>query len=481
MAGMQIGDTEEPWAPSVNVSPPESRIPATERAVAAAGSLITGPISEAANRVQAVNQAAGVPAGVGQAAREVAGTVASAVNPFAAVPLAGKVAGAVIPPVGQAISAFFGRPPTNGAQFSQDQGSNRGRDSGTPSALGVPVHESVWERGKALPVRDYVPTVTPAAPVVPVGVARGSTMPAPMVGEGPIAGSAGQTDPMVAIRNELAQRRAAEDMGQQQKIQAMQANANWASAWTANRDAQNAARSATSRATNGADMILAPNNSGYDEQRRAIMADAVMKGGRAAGAEADLAKAQAGISGTPRNYIDEFGKLQTADKERMTGESLKTAAGARVIEANARGTEAASKSELDRAQAAGIKLSNEQHKTILELGVKLGAATNPEARRLIERQMLVTAGKDPNKFQIIKADGRKGTNAAGMPEQEPDRIFVADDQGNIKEITGGGAGGAKTPQQLDIDTLKANSGNKAIYDGFVSRFGEEAAKRVLGK
>jgi len=476
MAGYMIGGVEEPWASGTNPRS-DAKSGILDAADAFANAQGFGPNWKGPS--VSVSPPAERAAAPGTAAGPYRGPLGAIGGPIvdAARAVGGAVANAGIP--GNPISGMFASAPP-GPAFSGDPGPNRGRGDGmiasAPSAAPT-VGRYPSEGSNA--VRGY--EGTPAA-ATPTGIASGATMPAPMIGNGPISNGS-TVDPMVAIRNELAQRRAAEDMGQQQKIQAMQANANWAADWTAQRDAESNARVANWKAemarTDVAGNIGGP---GRDEAARLAAAAAGGANSQLSAANANLQKSQAGLAGAPRNYIDEFGKLQTADKERMTGESLKTAAGARVIEANARGTEAASKSELDRAQAAGIKLSNEQHKTILELGVKLGAATNPEARRLIERQMLVTAGKDPNKFQIIKADGRKGTNAAGMPEQEPDRIFVADDQGNIKEITGGSGGAASgPPASADrIAELKKND-TPQMRAYFDQAYGAGAAARALGK
>jgi len=328
----------------------------------------------------------------------------------------------------------------------------------------VPVYENSVVQGRATLNNPVTGPITAAAAAPPAGISRGGTMPAPMVGEGPIAGSAGQTDPMVAIRNELAQRRAAEDMGQQQKIQAMQANANWASNWTAQRDAASNARLANWNAemarTDLAGNIGGP---GRDEAARLATLTAAGANNQLATADANLQKSQAGLTGAPRNYIDEFGKLQTADKERTNAESLKTTAGARLIEANARATEAGAKAGLEKEQTAGVKLSNEQHQKILDIATKMGSAKTPAEARALERQALVLAGKSGKDWKAERMGGEVRVDpVSGMPAgKDPDSVLLYNEQTGEQIVIGpqGASTANAASQRKDGDRQKDANGN----------------------
>jgi hypothetical protein len=299
------------------------------------------------------------------------------------------------------------------------------------------------------------------------------TVPKPTTYATPAAPSAGGYDP-VATRQALAGYAAREAQDQQSRTAAMQANANWASAWTANRDAQNNARVSAFRATNGADMVLAPNNAGYDEQRKAIIADAARTGEAAKGAAAELTKAQAALGGPPRNYIDEFGKLQRAGAEQTTAQALATTAGSRV-------TEAGSRAELERAQAQGIKLNNEQHQKILTLADSMGQAKTPAEARAFERQIVALTGKNPAEWRAIKLGGEERF-VNGMPAgKDPDRLVLFNEQTReVQEIGGGGGGPTRVASAESQKALKAAPTPENIRE-YDSNYGQGAAARLLGK
>jgi len=471
--GIQIGGVEEPWAPGTNprsdaksnildaadafanaqgfgpnwkgpsvaVSPPEERAAAPQGPYRGPLGVIGGPIVDAARAV------------------------------------GGAVANAGIP--GNPISGMFSSaPPVYDNSVARGAGTLQG-SAASPAATAPAVGRYPSEGSNA--IRGY--QGTPAA-ATPTGIAAGSTMPAPMVGGGPIAGSAGQTDQMVAIRNELAQRRAAEDMGQQQKIQAMQANANWASDWTAQRDAASNARAANFDAKNAA-TDLAGNIGGsrgsLEPAAREMALIANAANNRLATADANLQKSQAGLAGTPRNYIDEFGKLQTADKERMNAQSLQTTAGARVTEANARATEAGAKAELERAQAIGITLNNDQHKKILDLSSKMFTGTPEEAAKA-ERSIRTLLGKNADRYEIKPLGGGSVVNASGFPEVQPQTLAIVDKEtGQAVEFKAGGGAAKGPPASADrISELKKND-TPQMRAYFDQAYGAGAAARALGK
>jgi len=456
MAGMQIGDTEEPWAkPTVDVSPPKDRgmIENAARAAAEAPIPIPGGTFMPSNLPP---------------------TVAST-TPLAATPPA--------PNVLQAVGRYLTSNTVPG-QLAGEGGISRGYDAitanapvatpATPSAPAATVGKVSSGEGGAN--RGYGDNFGP-------GLAVNAPSPVTSV-PGPISSTGGMTghgNDLVAIRADLAARRAAEDMGQQQKIQAMQANANWASAWGEKRDAQNAADMARFRATSGADMVLASGSSEYEGQRQAIRDAATQTNARLGIANADLQKAQAGLTGPPRNYIDEFGKLQTADKERMNAESLKTTAGARVTEANARATEAGAKSELERAQAIGITLNNDQHRKILDLSSKMFTG-NPDEAAKAERSIRTLLGKNSDRYEIKPLGGGSVVNASGFPEVQPQTLAIVDKEtGQAVEFKAGGGAAKGPPASADrIAELKKND-TPQMRAYFDQAYGAGAAARALGK
>jgi hypothetical protein len=275
------------------------------------------------------------------------------------------------------------------------------------------------------------------------------------------------------IRQQLAEYRARENQDAQGRTQAMAANAQYATAYNRDATAQRAAEVAAFRATNGADMVLATGNSEYDAQRAGILADANAKRTVAATTAADLVKAQAGVAGPPRNYIDEAGKLSNA-------QSIATTAGSRVTEANARATEAANRGELERAQAKGVSLTNEQHQKVLSLADKMGTAKTPEEAQKYERQILALSGKSGEDWGALHVAGEQRFENGLPAGKDPDSVLLYNKRTGEKQLLGGAAG-RQAPGALDNATLKANAGNKEIYDGYIKRFGEEAAKKVLGK
>ena len=447
MAGMQIGDTEEPWAkPTVDVSPPKDRgmIENAARAAAEAPIPIPGGTFMPSNLPP---------------------TVAST-TPLAATSPA--------PNVLQAVGRYLTSNTVPG-QLAGEGGISRGYDAitanapvatpATPSAPAATVGKVSSGEGGAN--RGYGDNFGP-------GLAVNAPSPVTSV-PGPISSTGGMTghgNDLVAIRADLAARRAAEDMGQQQKIQAMQANANWASNWTAQRDAASNARLANWNAemarTDLAGNIGGP---GRDEAARLATLTAAGANNQLATADANLQKSQAGLSGTPRNYIDEFGKLQTADKERTNAESLKTTAGARLIEANARATEAGAKAGLEKEQTAGVKLSNEQHQKILDIATKMGSAKTPAEARALERQALVLAGKSGKDWKAERMGGEVRVDpVSGMPAgKDPDSVLLYNEQTGEQIVIGPQgvtkANGGPAAQKKEGDRQKDANGNIREWRG----------------
>ncbi len=158
-----------------------------------------------------------------------------------------------------AVNNFF-RPDSPSAQAYR---SAQGEPVIAPSATAVRTPEQASPLTKA--ANTVYPNADRAAADNPryIGLAPGGTVPDAQVGDAqqvirpvdPLAG----TDARLAAAQVL--------QGQQQNNAALQGNANWAQAWTAQRDAETNARSAKQRSTDGADMVLAGGNKAYAGQR----------------------------------------------------------------------------------------------------------------------------------------------------------------------------------------------------------------------
>lgn len=231
-----------------------------------------------------------------------------------------------------------------------------------------------------------------------------------------------------------------------QKIAAMRGEANRAQAWQDRQTAENEARVARWRATNGADMVLAPENSGYDEQRRAIVADAIQKTRAEEAAKGNVyaTTSDLGRIATARNPIAE-GAIQSdsANRALMTQQAV----------ANQREGRPLMREEA-RQRIAGMDIANKIGGLQLE-GFEREAAmlrdlqntTNPDEYQKKVSALLQLRGKESGKDRYIQIDipgppdamgnskpmrgifdvttGKiiAGNEAAAPPEQERERAM----------------------------------------------------------
>jgi len=369
---------------------------------------------------------------------------------------------------GNTVGSIFGQ---NNSRLSSGEG---GADRGYGPA---PISDSGWGQGSA------------DSQVARMGVSRGGVVdnfgpgigyniPKPRSTSATAENSGGVPldERLARMRDELAMYRAREDQGQQQKINAMQANANWANDWTAKRDAENAARSANFRATNGADMVLASGSREYEGQRLGILGAARDANAKLVTADANLQKSQAGLTGPPRNYIDEAAKEQAA-----------TAVG---IGTRARAAEDLAKASLAGPTAEGLreetrvrKLTADQHQQTVDLINKMSTAKTPADARAAERALFAMHGKSPENWDAKILTGKVYYNELGqITGKDADTALFINKTTGEKELVGSSPGGSpKTPQQSDIDILKKNASAPGVKEGFDKEFGAGAAAKILGK
>lgn len=354
----------------------------------------------------------------------------------------------------------------------------RGYESGVPTYT-APVRENSVIGGTGTlqasgPIHAIAetPTVSPASPV---GIAGGASMPAPMIGA-----STNSTYNPAATQQALDAYRARDLQDQQGRANAMQQNANWAGAWTDRRDAESNARVANWNAEN-ARLDLAGGIGNRASAEEAARLSTLAAGGANERAKGAIA-AEAAASQLPqRGYIDEYGKLQKAGAETTTANAIATTAGARVTEAGARATEAGSRSDLERAQAVGLKLNNEQHQKIMTLSDAMGRSNSPEEIQKLERQMLALAGKSPDNWGIHVARGEERF-VNGMPAgRDADTVFLFNKgTKEFVKIGGGSEGNGRAPPEDRISELKKND-TPQMRAYFDQAYGQGAAVRALGK
>ena len=269
----------------------------------------------------------------------------------------------------------------------------------------------------------------------------------------PEGGVAQNDERLARMRDELAMYGARDRADQQGRIQAMGANANWASDWRAQRDAESNARVANWRATNGADMVLAGGNPAYEGQRIGILGAVHDANARLSAADANLQKSQAGLTGPPRNYIDEMAKSQAS-------------VGAGML-ARGRNAEDLAKASLAGPTAEGIqaetrvkKLTADQHQLLLDLGVKMGTAKTPADARMFERQMLALVGKTGKDWKAERMGGEVRVDpVTGMPAgKDADSVIIYNEQTGEQHIIGPGGVAAgvaqkRTPLKAEIDLI----------------------------
>lgn len=168
------------------------------------------------------------------------------------------------------------------------------------------------------------------------------------------------------------------------------------------RTAQRNADVSRFRATNGADMVLAPENSGYDMQRKAIIDAAAQDQRRVDAAQNRLTTAENAIGGT-RDYVNEYVKSQ----EEINRANLASSAAQRAPLA-----------------AEEKRLALEQQKRINQTSDALLKAKTPEDARALQNKLLALMGKDkPGEFTIAKLEGKKTVTPMGETK-EPDQLVL---------------------------------------------------------
>lgn len=235
------------------------------------------------------------------------------------------------------------------------------------------------------------PTPEPATPARPASVA-----------EAPEAPYGSDLNPDVYHEQYRAmQEQERADEGQ--KIAALRGEANRAQSWTDRNQAENEARVARWAATNGADMVLAPENSGYDQQRAAIVANAIEKTRAEEAAKGNVyaATSDLGRIATARNPIAE-GAVQSdsANRALMTQQAV----------ANHREARPLMKEEA-RQRIAGMDIANQIGGLQLE-GVQREAAmlkdlqntTDPAEYQKKVSALLQLRGKESGKDRYIQID-----------------------------------------------------------------------------
>ena len=440
-------------APVVAVSPPAQRpsgnFPPPEQS---SGAAIARQIEDQARQAY---KEGGVGAALGEGARGYLASRVGYLNDFARA--SDRAMYAVTDPPARVLQRFVTGEsesyPASAAAATTSGPKFAGRDT-------IPSRD-VGDRGAGAAPPDYGPGVSYTVPkpnAYPAGAPEG--------------GVAQNDERLARMRDELAMYGARDRADEQGRIQAMGANANLAAAWTAQRDAESKARVANWRATNGADMVLASSGKQYEGQRAGILAEQAGANADLKIANENLLKAQGGLTGQPRNYIDEAARS-------MNAEGVSTASRARTTEAQGSFAAHTGEGALHKAQAEGFKISNEQHRKIMELSDAMGKTTNPQEIQKLERQMLALAGKSPDNWGIERInDADQIVN--GLPVKGAQRLFLYNKgTKEYQEITAGAA--TSKPTSVDDQTLKSNAGNKDIRAGYVSRFGEAEAKRVLGE
>lgn len=391
-------------------------------------------------------------------------TVASTTPPYGAQPGVVNVPN----PLPAVRSYLTGNVPP--AQLGGEGGADRGYPTPTvnlsPPGQREPVYENSVIRGAG--------SLQGSGPITNAA----SSAPAASAGTPSVAGPASNAPDSTAYNAMMQERGQNERLLQQRFNDEAVRNQRLAAApgYRELEQARSAARVADFQARSGADVVL----------RGGTGTEAARYGQAAQNANARLAalegQAAAAAAPPPHNYIDDYGKLQNAASLNKTADSRVTDAGARVTEAGARATEANAKAGLEREQTVGFKLSNEQHSKILSLADAMGKATAPEDVKKLERQILALTGKSSEDWTVQHLAGQSRVDANGMPAgKDADSALVLNKKTGEQYLINSQGVGKPPPSAADNATLRANANNKEVYDGFVKRFGEDVAKRVLGK
>ena len=174
----------------------------------------------------------------------------------------------------------------------------------------------------------------------------------------------------------------------------------------------------------GADMTLAPENNGYDEQRKAILADAANKNGIVNGLQGQL----------NANQNDAYGKSTPINDFVKTQEELN------------RGKVADRVGAVGAVENEGRRLDNDAKRQVATLRAQLAAETDPAKQKILQNKLLAIEGKQPQQDKVAIVD------VLGPPDQfgQPTKLRQAINT-QTGEMIGNGAGGGVDP----VAALKA--------------------------
>jgi hypothetical protein len=237
----------------------------------------------------------------------------------------------------------------------------------------------------------------------------------------------------------------------------MTRNANSADAWIRQRDAESNARVANFRATDGADMVLAPNNRGYAAQRQAILAGQT-------NANAALKDANAGVITANQPPAANALNQGVAVEGAITGA---TDAQAKATAAKAQGVIAGAVSGEQEAKA-------KQQKNLTDLGAKLAAEKDPKKRQALQETILTMLGKEKGSpWKMMHAAGGEVVGADGISKTRlPDSMVAYNEQTGEREVIqlGGGEKGKAAKPPLDDWLKQATAANPGKSQDELKKF-----------
>lgn len=279
-----------------------------------------------------------------------------------------------------------------------------------------------------------------------------------------------------AYRQQAAQANQNEMLGEQGKMRAMGAEANRAQVYQDRQAAEGDARIARWRATNGADMVLAPENSGYDDQRRAIIADAAAKTAIAERTRNDQYGANmAAANANTRNPIAEFGLQQdTANRAGLANETINrgrtmTPLLARESEQRITGGEISNK--LGQFQVGSM----EYQKELLD---KIGKAKTPEERSSLVETLLAMRGKQED-IKVVDMETGHVNPLTGVPEYKKVAVTSSGRFLNPQGQTMQGAQKAKLPPGVTAAQVRENA-QRQVKNGTLTQKEADAQLQALG-
>lgn len=211
-------------------------------------------------------------------------------------------------------------------------------------------------------------------------------------------------------------------------------------------------------AQNGADMVLAPENRGYDAQRKAIIDTAKEDAAVAAAAGGKVNAIDSAIAGQyARPYITQY----AAQQEELNRAQL------------ANKTDPAADVDL-----ASKQLSLQQQQQLATLQQQLANETDPAKQKALQNKIAVLSGKRPEAARIAVIDVDTGQkDVMGQPIYKKAAINA-----ETGEMVGGGtqtaagAAGRPSPSAQSVAALRANPSLAAEFD---KRYGKDAAAQYL--